>query len=205
MKYKQLTQSSRISIYQHIKAGKNQSQIAVFLGVHKSTISRELKRNSGRRGYRIKQAQSKALLRQAYRFEARKMKPEMIKTILKHLEKDRWTPEQISNFLRVNKQPYVCQQTIYTYLAKDRQKGGQLYKNLPRSKRRKRRFSSLDGRGKLKNITSIHERPEASDSRSEIGHFERDTMFGKDRKSALLVINDQQSKLKKIQRNYSKN
>ncbi len=54
--YTQLTQAQRYQIEALLKAGHQQTEIAEVLGVDKSTISRELKRNRGLRGYRPKQA-----------------------------------------------------------------------------------------------------------------------------------------------------
>ena len=54
MKYKQLTQEERYQIYALIKAGNNQKQIAEELTRSPSSISRELKRNKGLKGYRPK-------------------------------------------------------------------------------------------------------------------------------------------------------
>ena len=56
MKYKHLSQAERYQIYALMKARHDQTQIAKLLDRHKSTISRELRRNSGSRGYRPKQA-----------------------------------------------------------------------------------------------------------------------------------------------------
>ena len=61
--YKQLTQEQRYQIYALKKMGHNQTQIANYFGVDKSTISRELKRNQGQRGYRPKQAYGLAMSR----------------------------------------------------------------------------------------------------------------------------------------------
>ena len=62
--YAQLTQEQRCQIYAFKKAGSTQSAIAQELKVHKSTISRELRRNTGQRNYRPKQAQELANSRQ---------------------------------------------------------------------------------------------------------------------------------------------
>ncbi len=51
--YKQLTLEQRYGIYSLIKTGHSQTEIATAIGVHKSTISRELRRNHGERGYRF--------------------------------------------------------------------------------------------------------------------------------------------------------
>jgi IS30 family transposase len=69
MNYTQLTREQRYQIYALMKAGHNQSQIAVVVGCHKSTISRELRRNCGEKGYRPHQADELAFDRQcdAYR------------------------------------------------------------------------------------------------------------------------------------------
>ena len=63
MRYTQLTQEQRYQIYALLKTGCSQSEIAETIEVHKSTISREVRRNQGQRGYRPKQAHHKALKR----------------------------------------------------------------------------------------------------------------------------------------------
>jgi IS30 family transposase len=65
MTYKQLTREQRYQIYAFMKAGIFQTEIAKVIGVHKSTICRERRRNRGRRGYRPKQAQHFAEIRRA--------------------------------------------------------------------------------------------------------------------------------------------
>ena len=52
MSYKQITQEERYRIYALLKAGNNQAEITMILNLHKSTISREIQRNTGLRGYR---------------------------------------------------------------------------------------------------------------------------------------------------------
>ena len=49
--YNRLTGTNRIELYALKKAGLTQKAIAAQLGVHPSTISRELGRNTGLRGY----------------------------------------------------------------------------------------------------------------------------------------------------------
>ena len=72
-----------------------------MIGVSQSTISRELKRNSGKRGYRFKQAHSLASARRAAKVRTPKMTIENISLIEAKLQED-WSPEQISGWLRVN-------------------------------------------------------------------------------------------------------
>ena len=61
--YTQLTQGQRYQLEVLLKAGHNQTMIANILAIHKSTVSRELRRNRGLRGYRPKQAHEKAVQR----------------------------------------------------------------------------------------------------------------------------------------------
>ena len=113
MSYAQLTQEQRYQIYVLKKIGHKPAEIARCLGVHKSTIGRELRRNSGKRGYRPKQAQEKALERRL-----RKSEPRIdFKTwalIESKLRLD-WSPEQISGWLKENSEVNVSHEWIYQY------------------------------------------------------------------------------------------
>jgi IS30 family transposase len=97
--YAQLTREQRYQIYALLKAGHNQTDIAHLIKVHKSTISRELRRNCGLRGYRPKQAHQFALNRRKkarYRIEA------SIWILIEALTRQDWSPEQVSDWLREN-------------------------------------------------------------------------------------------------------
>ena len=94
--YRQLTDEDRIEIYAMKQAGKKQNMIAAELGVHPSTISRELSRNTGLRGYRPKQAQQNTLHRRFTARKAVKMTPETIDYIVSKL-REQHSPEQIAN------------------------------------------------------------------------------------------------------------
>ena len=71
MNYKQLTEEERYQIYGYMKAGFNQKEIAEELGRNGSTISRELKRNRGLKGYQPKQAQQLSHQRRASAYKHR--------------------------------------------------------------------------------------------------------------------------------------
>ena len=70
---KHLTQEERYTIERMRKEGYNQARIAECLGRDPGTISREIRRNSGHRGYRHKQAQGKAEIRRF--ISRRRVKP----------------------------------------------------------------------------------------------------------------------------------
>ena len=82
MSYKQLTHEERYQISVLLKAGLNQTEIAMLLKRHKSTISREISRNTGLRGYRPKQAQGLAEKRRTSKARSR-----ISQTVWNHVRK----------------------------------------------------------------------------------------------------------------------
>lgn len=198
--YRRVTVEDRFSLKTYLDAGLNQSEVAVKLGFDKSTISRELSRNIGGRGYRSKQAQRFSSERQAWRAEPRKMDRDMVRTV-NRLIKVKWSPEQISNRLEREGQPTVSHETIYQHVYSDFKSGGNLFTNLRFSHRkRKPRFPrrNKDRRGVIQNAISIEQRPAGANNRSRHGHWERDTMFGKDRRNSVLIIADRKSRYLKL-------
>ena len=194
MNYRRVTNEHRLCLKTMLDAEISQAAIALKLGFHPSTISRELRRNSGRRGYRLKQAQLLADSRQQYRLRPRKMLPAIIAAVVQKIRL-KWSPEQISNGFRINGYPYVSPQTIYTFLHEEKKDGGSLWRNLRYShKRRQRRFPNEERRGKIQNARPISERSESANQRKTRGHWERDTMLGKNRKNAVLVITDRKTR-----------
>jgi len=179
------------------EAGLTNGTIAAKLGFHRCTIGRELKRNCGSRGYRPNQAQELSERRQDYRFQARRLLPPIIAAIDRKL-KIQWSPEQIYKRFQKQGLPCVSTETIYKHIAADRKSGGFLWRNLRYShKRRKRRFPQGDRRGKIQDAVSIHDRPSEATKR-KLGHWERDSMLGKERKGGLLVMTERKSRFNKI-------
>ena len=80
-KYHQLTEHQRYQIYALKKVGHDQQTIAATVEVSPSTISRELRRNRGQRGYRPRQAHQQTLMRRRQKAKVTKMTPEVIKQI----------------------------------------------------------------------------------------------------------------------------
>lgn len=198
MSYSRVTWEDRIKIKVLYQEGLSLSKIAGRIGKHKSTISRELKRNTGKRGYRPKQAHSLAKERATKRQYPYKLKPKVIAEIQKKLAL-KWSPEQISNRLKKEGIASISTETIYKFILKDKKENGLLWKNLRRSSRtRKHRFPNEERRGKIKNPTSITKRSKAANNRSRIGHWERDTMIGLNRKTGILVITDRKTRYNKF-------
>ena len=197
--YRQLTDEDRIEIYAMKQAGKQQNKIAADLGVHPSTVSRELIRNTGLCGYRPKQAHQKALHRRLTARKAVKMTPETISHIESKLA-DEHSPEQISERMKIDPDWHgltVSHERIYQHIWQDKAQGGTLYKHLRigGTKQRRKRRNSRDMRGTIKNRVGIEERPEIVERKIRIGDWEGDTVVGKDHKGALVTLVDRKSKL----------
>src|SRR5215471_16670753 len=94
--YRRIMYEDRCQIYALSKGGASQESIAEVLGVNQSTVSREMCRNRGQRGYRFKQAEAKAQARQATRSKPRKLTAPLRRGIEAKLRQKRWSPEQIS-------------------------------------------------------------------------------------------------------------
>jgi IS30 family transposase len=189
--YTQLTYHQRYHIYTFLKAGFCQTEIAETIGVHKSTISRELRRNRGRRGYRSKQAQGFAKARQNK--AQTRIKPQDWQQV-ESLISLKWSPEQISDHCRDNLLFQISHEWIYQYIYKDKRAGGSLWKHLRCQKKRKKRYGSYDKRGQIPNRTSIDERPEIASDRSRLGDWEADTIIGKGKKGAIVTLVDRKSR-----------
>ena len=114
--YKQLTQEQRYYIFQLNKMDFTQTEIARQIGVNKSTISRELKRNTGLRGYRPKQAHKKAVERRKLASKAVKMTKALIEIVEEKLSQQQWSPEQISAWLLKDKSIAISHERIYQYI-----------------------------------------------------------------------------------------
>jgi transposase, IS30 family len=200
MKYRRVTIEDRLRIKDGLDAGLSKSAIADKLGFNKSTIGREISRNTGGRGYRPKQASALARAREEAKHWPYKLDPIVITMITERLEL-KWSPEQISNRLRLEGGADISTETIYRFIDQDRNLGGDLWRHLRRSsRRRKRRFPSEDRRGQIKNAIPISERSKGANKRKKLGHWERDTMLGKNRKTGVLVITDRKSRFNKFRK-----
>ena len=198
--YTQLTQEQRYHIYAFMKAGFLQTAIATEIGVHKSTISRELRRNRGKKGYRPKQAHVMALERRTEAHKCVKLTPQVITRINECIRQD-FSPEQISGFLARMHHLRISHETIYQHILNDKTKGGNLYRHLRHShKKRRKRYGSHDRRGQIHGRISIDERPAVVDTRERIGDWEIDTIIGKQHKGALLSLVERKSKFTLIRK-----
>lgn len=199
MSYTHLTQEERYQIYAYKKTGMSQNEIAMELGRNKCTISRELARNTGGRGYRPKQAHGLAAERIKNASKAIKMTDELIAMIETKIRLD-WSPEQIAGRLLKDDGISISHETIYQHILSDKASGGDLYKHLRCQKKNKKRYGTKahDKRGQIKDKVSIEKRPQIVEEKSRKGDWEGDLVIGKSHQRALVTLADRKSKKVKI-------
>ena len=197
--YKQLTEGQRYQIAALKEAGKSNKEIAVIVEVSEGTISRELRRNGGKQGYRPQQAHHTACQRKRAATKAIKMTPEIIVLVNEQIRCD-WSPEQVSGWLIKQHGIYLSHERIYQHIWADKRLGGDLYTYLRQAhKQRRKKYGSTDKRGQICNRVSIEQRPDIVDEKSRIGDWEIDTVIGQNHKGALVTIVERKSKFTVLQ------
>lgn len=179
MGYGHLTADERRLIHQWLGEGYTQAGIGKLLSRDKGTISRELSRNTGARGYRPTQAQALAQAR-AKRGGRRTFTDAMRTEIGERLGKG-WTPATISGRARYEGRAMISREWIYRYIYAAGKAGNDLWTKLPRAKRKRRRRRPRQdgrGRGQIPNQRRIDTRPGVVDKRERIGDWEGDLMSG---------------------------
>lgn len=196
MSYKHLSLEERHYLELERKAGASLNKIAKKLSRSTSTLSREIKRNTGQRGYRNKQANELAQRRQKDKAKAVKLSVELKVYINEHLEMD-WSPEQIVGRLKADMAVSLHHETIYQYILKDKESGGLLYKFLRhQGKPYRKRYGNQHSRNGIPNRVDIDQRPEAANKRERVGDWELDTIIGKAHKGAIVTMDDRKSKVR---------
>ena len=187
MTYKHLSQAERYQIHALMKAGHNQSQIAKVLDRSKSTISRELSRNTGSRGYRPKQACEMSAERAQNSRNANTV-PAWVNDQAQLLLQLQWSPEQIASKLPIS------HETVYQHVYADKAQGGTLWKNLRCQKQKRKRYAGgRDRRGQIPNRRPLSERPLHIEARRQVGHWECDTVMGANHKGAVVTMVERKS------------
>ncbi len=165
---KHLTVEQRYAISAMLQIPMTQKAIAGAIGVDKSTISRELKRNCDNRSgkYVMDLAQRKADKRQQSK-RRRQDFCEPLKELAKELIEKGFSPEQVAGRCKLDNQTMVSHETIYRWIWDDKRKGGELHKHL-----------------------DISQREAVVEKKERVGDLEIDTIIGKNHKGAAVTIND---------------
>ena len=198
--YLHLTCEQRCQIYALLQSGHSQAHIARKIGVDRSTISRELVRNTGVRGYRFKQAHQKATQRRKEASDKpRKMTPDLVELIEEKLTQEQWSPDQISGRLAKDGVAFISHERIYQHVWKDKKDGGTLYLHLRHgSKKYNKRKGKNSGRGLIPNRVDIDQRPSIVAAKSRIGDWEADTIIGANHRGAVMSHVERSSKYTKL-------
>lgn len=170
------------------------TQIALELGVHKCTISRELKRNSKKYSYSAKHAVVISKERKQESYKHHVLNSNMKQYIDAKLRNNQWSPEQIKGRCDLDKIPMVSIERIYQYIYKDQSEGGNLYLDLRTARRwRRKRLNKKHQRGQIPNRVMINQRPDIVDAKTRFGDWELDTIIGKNHKTAILTATERKS------------
>jgi len=170
-----------------MKEGLNCTEIAKNLGRSKSTISREIRRNKGGRGYRPKQADRLAEERSIDSRNARRIDPDVLKSAFDRIA-EQLSPEQVAAELPIS------HETLYQDIYANKAAGGAIWKNLRCQKKRKKRYASgVERRGQIVNRRPISERPADIELRRTVGHWEGDTVIGAGHKQAIVTLVERKS------------
>ena len=188
--YTQLTREQRYAIYLGKQEGKTQTAIARQIGVHKSTVSRELKRNSNRFGkYGWTVADMMAVERRERTVRNRECSPTVLREARRLLRSEEWSPRQISGWLK-RKGMLISHERIYEMIRAD--ESGEL-KSHCRHRMKYRRHKKRKRPTRATNIpdrVSIHERPAEADGK-RFGDWEMDLrLLWPYRKNVLSITTD---------------
>jgi transposase, IS30 family len=185
----QFTRDARIELAVLLNAGKNQSRCAEILGMHKSSISTEIRRNRDPDGiYRGGHAHKRMLARRKQAKKPyRRMSDGCVRTYVIQKLKRYWSPEQIAGRLRRDRNIIICHETIYRFVYEEQPN---LIKYLRHQKSKYRRKRGTHARKALNislKIRRIGERPPIVEERSRIGDWENDTVIGKEKTQRILT------------------
>ena len=190
MTYRQITFEERYTLGLLRRRGLTPAAIARVLGRHRSTIGRELTRNQTAHdgAYRPQLADwyargRRSRSRRNRRFTAAELA--RVRTLLCQ----QWSPEQVAGDLRRHQLLPISPETIYRYIWADTRQGGQLYTHLRGArKQRRKRYRTYDSRGRVAGKRPITERPAAVETRTQVGHWETDTLLGAGRPCLLSMV-----------------
>jgi IS30 family transposase len=189
------TVEERVILYGLLKTKTPRENIAKIMQRDRSTICREIKRNSGLRGYRPKQAQRKAEQRRLKSRRPCKMADDRIYAYVTDKLTKRWSPDQIAGRVRLDlprqTNYWISRQTIYNWIRPRKRQWRQMLRLCGRRRR-------SDRRGQLRECVRIEGRPKIIDSRRRFGDWEGDTVVGKGHRSAVVTLVERKSGYTKI-------
>ena len=196
---KHITDTQRYTIQVMKEQGHSNIAISKIIGIDKTNIGREVKRNCDVRSgkYTSNLAVRKRKTRQKERPRFRKFTKPIEERTVELLRLD-YSPEQVVGILEKQGEETMSIEYIYRHLWSDKKAGGDLYTHLRRKGRKyHKRGSSKLSRGIVGRV-DIKYRPTVVEARERFGDLEVDLIIGKDHRGAILTINDRASGVLKM-------
>jgi len=188
MSYSQLTFEERYLIQHCHQNGESKTQIAHKLGRHRSTITRELRRNACEAGsYQADKASQQAQKRARNRGRTSKVTISLWEQVQYRLRRY-WSPEQIAAELAARPGPTLSHEWIYQLIYADQASGGDLWEYLRHPRKHRKQQSGRETRGRIPNRTLIAERPAVVDDKKRFGDWEIDLVEGAKGSGYLLTL-----------------
>lgn len=184
----QLQPNERDKIAVWFGSGLSIREIGRRLSRNPATISRELKRNRWGNGYQAIHAQSLALERtHQHKKKCWWQKQELYSYVIEKL-RNGWSPEQIGGRLRLEREVQVLShESIYRFIYDPQNKDKRLWEYLTRKQRKRyKKYGRRVQRTRIPNRVSIHLRDKRIDSRKTFGHWEGDSVIGRQTKSKVI-------------------
>lgn len=204
-KYTHITGKDRETLYILKKEGMSVKEIAKRLGKHKSSIFKEINRNSDRKlGYLPDRADEKAVKRRANKVKKLNRDPKLKSYVIAKLEAG-WSPEMISGRAKYENHPLVASETIYQFVYGEEGNKLGLFKCLRMRRAKRGKLHGRKPRGVILNRISIHDRPASIECRKEFGHFEGDLVINKKSMSQnVSVVLERKTRFVRLNKNESK-
>lgn len=197
MSHLQFTRDARVELAILLNAHKNESECARILGMHRTSVVREIENNKDPDGiYRGGHAHKRALARRK-KAKQPKRKIENDRKLRRHVVrklKALWSPEQIAGRLkRMAGSTVVCHETIYTFVYEKRPDLVKYLRHQKNTHRKKRGSWARIERNKAMKIRRIDARPTIVEERARIGDWEGDTVVGKEKTQRILTYVERKS------------
>ena len=205
-KYTHITGKDRETLYILKKEGMPVKEIARRLGKHKSSVYKEINRNSDRKlGYLPDRANEKAFKRRAIRVKKLSRYPKLKSYVIAKLE-DGLSPEMISGRAKYEGLPVVASsETIYQFVYSEEGSKLGLFKHLRMKRAKRGKLHGRKPRGIILNRISIHDRPVAIEDRQQFGHYEGDLVINKKSMSQnVSVVLERKTRFVRLNKNESK-
>jgi IS30 family transposase len=195
-----INQEQRYTIQVLLEQNFSKSHIATVIGKDKTTIYRELKRNSDKRNFKYTADLATKKCNERPKNKNKKIHfTDEIKQKVEEKIKEDYSPEQITGYFKKEGITCISHERIYQHIWQDKKKKGDLYTHLrTQGKKYRKRGAGKDKRGQIIGRVDIENRPEIVEEKTRFGDFEIDLVIGKNHKKAILTANDRATGFTKI-------